>query len=140
MSPENQPTGLALAWCPVPPCCTETGKSLRSTGWCPTSPVIVTKRDGYGISVGLVTQLRDSDIYFYPCVQADPGNLLPPAQWVSNVLFSGAKRPGREADHPELRLKKNAAVPPFHSSSLLRDAEIPYFSIDNARVIYAKKV
>jgi len=99
MSPENQPAGLALAWCPAPPRCTETGKSLTSTGWCPTPPVIVTKRDGYDISVGLATQPRGSDFYFYPCVQTDPEKLLPPVQLVSNVLFSEAKRPGREADH-----------------------------------------
>jgi hypothetical protein len=99
MSREKQPTGPALAWCPVPPRCTETGRSLTSNGWCPTPPVIVTKRNGHDISVGLVTKLHESGFYFYPCVQTDAGNFLPPVQWVSNVHFSEAKRPGREADN-----------------------------------------
>jgi hypothetical protein len=72
MSPNKQPTGLALAWCSVPPRCTKTGKSLTSNGWCLTPPVIVTKRNGYDISVGLVTKLHESDFYFYPRVQIRP--------------------------------------------------------------------
>ena len=64
MSLVKQPTGLVLAWCPVPPHYSETGKSLTSNGWCPTPPVIVTKSNGYDISVGLVTKLHERDVYF----------------------------------------------------------------------------
>ena len=85
----------------------------------PTLPVVVTKSIGYDSSVGLVTKLHESDFYFYPCVQSDPGNLLPPVQGVSNVFFSEVKRPGREADHlpPSRAAVKNersyASIPLF---------------------------
>jgi hypothetical protein len=98
------------------------GKSLRSNGWCPTPPVIVTSRYGYDSSVGLVTKLPESDIYFYLCAQTDHGNLLPPVCWVSKVLFSEAKRSEREADHlppSMLRLRKNGAMTLLHASFLM---------------------
>jgi hypothetical protein len=53
------------------------------------------------------------------------GPTQPPIQWVPGALFTGVKRPEREADHlppSSVEIKKGGAITPLPDTSLWRGA------------------